>query len=241
VLVPSIAFGLSEAETLVDVGRLASLGAVDDDPEGVTIGAAVTLARLADGGLPETDAALVEAARAAANPLVRRSATVGGNIATRLPALDLPPSLLVLDAEVVLAGSHDELRRPVAEVLDSGPGRRVITGVWIPRDGLRRSGFLKYAWRRATGTAVISVAMAVSVGDGRLARPRIAIGGLRPRATRLAGAEGELNGRRWDRHQTAAWAGRAAREAVTGLGDQSYRHGLVELAANELLNRLSRS
>lgn len=71
--------GVRTAETLVDLRRC-GLDRIEPEPDGVRIGAAVTLAALGSAELLAPYAAVVAAARAAASPLLRNVGTVGGNL-----------------------------------------------------------------------------------------------------------------------------------------------------------------
>jgi CO/xanthine dehydrogenase FAD-binding subunit len=71
--------GISAPATLVDL-RDAGLATVEPDGDGVRIGAAATLAELAESAVIEPYAAVGAAASLAASPLLRNVGTVGGNI-----------------------------------------------------------------------------------------------------------------------------------------------------------------
>ena len=71
--------GIRAPALLVDL-RDAGLGGVEDDGEGVRIGAATTLAELAASPLVAPYAAVAAAAGTAASPLLRNVGTVGGNL-----------------------------------------------------------------------------------------------------------------------------------------------------------------
>lgn len=239
VLVPLIARGALTPSSIVDVSRLPQLNEVRDDDGELTVGAAVTLTALA-GLRPAGEAALSEAAAAVGNPLVRRIGTVGGNVGSRLPQADLAPALLVLDASVVWAGPGDE-RASVADVLAGAAGSgRLVGAVRIGRDPTRRSGFVKFAWREATGAAVASVAFAAARADGAVAEPRLAVGGL-VAPCRLPTAEAVLAGRPWSEATIEEAAAAAAEEASTRaeLEDpDDIRPRLVALGVRRLLHRL---
>jgi CO/xanthine dehydrogenase FAD-binding subunit len=120
------------------------------------------------------------------------------------------------------------------------PGR-LLLAVRIRRDPSRRSGFVKFAWRQATGAAVASVAFAALEAEGAMVEPRVAIGGLAaPR--RLPRAEAVLAGRPWASAPVDDAAAAAAEEASTldGLGDpDDTRPQLVALGVRRLLRRLA--
>ena len=80
-LIPNLRHGLGTPSTLVDVARLPELTALDAGDDALTIGAGVTLARLAtDAAVLRTVPAVAEAARLAAAPAHRTVATLGGNL-----------------------------------------------------------------------------------------------------------------------------------------------------------------
>jgi aerobic carbon-monoxide dehydrogenase medium subunit len=237
VVVPRVARGEAEPTTIVDVGHLEPLRRLDADGDELVIGAAVTLDRLAglDG---EGEAALREAAAGIANPLVRRLGTVGGNVASGLDQADLVPALLVLGAEAVWLGPGGEEREPVAASLGRG-GDWLLTAVRIRRDPGRRSGFAKFAWRRATGTAVASVALAARADNGVIRDPRVGAGGFLPPA-QLEKAEGLLDGKPWNDDAVAEAAAVAALEAAerAGLAANDLRPRLVGVGVRRLVARL---
>ena len=70
---------IREPSLLVDLLN-AGLGAIENDGDGLRVGATVTLAALAASPLVEPYAAVVRAASLAASPLLRNAGTVGGNL-----------------------------------------------------------------------------------------------------------------------------------------------------------------
>jgi 4-hydroxybenzoyl-CoA reductase subunit beta len=80
-LIANMRRGLSPAETLVDLSGIDELGRIEVDPDGVRIGATVTLAAVAaHPQLRVRHPALVEAAQSVAGPAHRAAGTVGGNL-----------------------------------------------------------------------------------------------------------------------------------------------------------------
>jgi CO/xanthine dehydrogenase FAD-binding subunit len=238
VLVPLIARGAVAPSAVVDVGRLEPLRELRDADGELRIGSAVTLEAL-ERVAPAGEAALSEAAARVGSPLVRRVGTVGGNVASRLPTADLVPPLLALDANLVWAGD-DGPGVPLAEVLagETEPGR-LLVALRIRREPARRSGFVKFAWRRSIGTPVASVAFAALRTGGTIDEPRVAIGGLAaPR--RLPRAEAVLAGRPWADPPIEEAAAAAADEAssLDGVGRDDTRPQLVALGLRRLLDRL---
>ena len=237
VLVPLIARGALRPDAIVDVSRLAPLNELRDEDGELTVGAAVTLEALTRIP-PAGEAALSQAAAGVGNPLVRRVGTLGGNVGSGLPTADLAPALLALDATVSWAGSSED-PAPVSDALSGTGDTRFFDTVGIRRDPDRRSGFVKFAWREATGAAVVSVALAANGADGAMAGPRLAVGGL-VAPTRLARAEAALAGGPWSGPALAEAAEAAAEEAgeLAGLDQNDERRGLVALGVRRLGERL---
>jgi carbon-monoxide dehydrogenase medium subunit len=245
VLVPELTRRGSEGLTVVDIGFLSALRELGLQDGYLRVGAMVTLARI--GASIEAQngyTALARAAAAVGNPQVRRVATVGGNLAFGLPVADLPPALLVLDAQVVYFGPTGEVSQPIAQVVADGiPAGCLILAVRIPQEDKRRSSFLKFAWRQASGKTIVSVATALRVEDNLIVAPRLAIGGLCHHATRLLEAERALVGRAWSEDLVEDVTRIAAVEAVcdvTGPPGEEYRRRLVTVGIRRALREIAR-
>jgi 4-hydroxybenzoyl-CoA reductase subunit beta len=80
-LIVNMRRGLVEAQTLVDISRIASLKTVEATAGGLRIGAGVSLHELAENPvIAATYTALSQAARVVAGPTHREAATLGGNL-----------------------------------------------------------------------------------------------------------------------------------------------------------------
>jgi 4-hydroxybenzoyl-CoA reductase subunit beta len=80
-LIPNMRRGLIDTDTVIDLTACAELARIGPDGDGLGVGAAVTLATLAENNLVCRDwRALADAAGAVAGPTQRAMATVGGNI-----------------------------------------------------------------------------------------------------------------------------------------------------------------
>jgi carbon-monoxide dehydrogenase medium subunit len=157
--------GLTLPQAFVSLHAVPGLKAIDIEDHQITIGAAVThevLGKLLAGiaGLE----AVTAAATGAANPAIRRVATVGGNLCTTdFAAADLLPALLAVDAIVELQADHVPLRLPIASFLAN---RRdllagaILTRVILCRDNLA-SAHARLPLRRAGDypVAIMSVAL----------------------------------------------------------------------------------
>lgn len=225
----------------VDIAGVAPLRELHVDLEGANIGALVSNDEISvHPQVARHYPALSQAAGWIGNPHVRRAGTIGGNLVWALPRACLPPALLVLDAEVILESPQGASRLPVSQLLAHGlPLHTLLVSVQLPPSAGRHSGFLKYAWRRATAMALVIVAVSTARdAAGALVWPRIAVGGL-CRARRLPGAEGMLEGRRLEGTLIDEVAGAAAaeppfEEAGTPPGEL-YRRRLIAAGVRRLL------
>jgi carbon-monoxide dehydrogenase medium subunit len=154
---------------------------------------------------------LVESCGVIGGPQVRNVATLGGNVAHALPAADGTTALVVLDAEVEVAGSYGRHWQPILSLF-KGPG---ISAIDHSREMITRFRFAAAA--PGTGTAfkrimrpqgvslpILACAVWVSVAPGQEQRApdeatieeaRICIGPVRPVPTRARQAEKALEGR----------------------------------------------
>ncbi len=149
-----------------DVKEFKKLGQVQG--KGLAIGAAVTLSELLESGVLKKDyTVLHEALSRVADPMIRRRATLVGNLCEAIPWVDSPPALIALDAEVEIAGPGGGrsisvgsfIRGPVD--IDLEPSE-VVTAVMIPQARAGDSAFEKF-----TGGSEFSLAsVAVAVGGG---------------------------------------------------------------------------
>jgi CO/xanthine dehydrogenase FAD-binding subunit len=246
-IVPAIVDDSTAARTVVDIGRLDVLRQSQWTDDALSLGSMVSLARIAEGfwggGGHTQHEALAKAAAAVGNPQIRRVATIGGNLALGAAIADLPSALLVLDAEVLHRDEKEEGCQPIAQLLNAGVGAgRLITAVRLPSVPARRSTFLKFAWRRASGKTIINVAGSALVVDGVVYDPRLAVGGAARIAARLPQAERLLAGRRIERTVADEASRVASSEAVVDVPfppAETYRRRLIQAGVRRILSELT--
>ncbi|MDQ0463519.1 xanthine dehydrogenase YagS FAD-binding subunit [Caulobacter ginsengisoli] len=147
---------------------------------------------------------------------------------------DLAVALAALDAEVEIIGPGgtrrlglDELYRLPGDTPEQdanlAPGE-LIASVIVPAFA-GRSTYLKVRDRASFEFAVVSVAAALRVEDGRIVQARLAAGGVAPRPWRLRAAEAALtNG------ASFAEAGALAIEGAQPLADNGFKIELLRRA-----------
>jgi CO/xanthine dehydrogenase FAD-binding subunit len=133
---------------------------------------------------------------------VQEAGTIAGNLCNASPAADGVPPLLVLDAEVELAGARGTRRIPLERFI-TGPRRtarepgEIVTALRVPAAALAgRSRFLKLGARRHLVISIAMVAVRLDLSGGRIARAALAVGSCSPVARRLPGVEAALAGLR---------------------------------------------
>jgi len=135
---------------------------------------------------------------------VRNMATVGGNIVHALPAADLVPALLVLDASLHLARAGTDgqiLRRSLPlDGFATGPGRtqlqpgELVLEVRIPaRTRTWRAQFRKIG-RVLKDLSQVNGAVALDLDGTQVRQARIAVGAVHPTVCRVPEAEEILRG-----------------------------------------------
>jgi carbon-monoxide dehydrogenase medium subunit len=215
-------FRLAQPDHLIDLRRIPELDGIRFEGETLVIGAMTRQAAVEDS--PEVALAaplLAEAVSFVAHRPIRNSGTVGGSLAHADPAAELPAVALALDAEIVAAGPGGTRTIPAAEFF-RGPfstalaPEEILTEVRLAR----RTGahaFVEFA-RTHGNFAIVAVAAAVGVADGRIADASIALAGVAPTPVRATAAEEALAGADLTAVDVAAVA-EAAAAALRPAGD----------------------
>ena len=177
----------------------------------------------------------------------RYHAVIGAHECWIVAPSDLAPALIACDAEIELASSLGRRRVPLATfyIAPSGKQRKehairkgeLITSVRIPEKALERRGtYVKAMERKAWSFAIVSVAAAARVRDGKASDVRLVLGGVAPIPWRVPAAEKVLDGTALDDNACLAAADVLLKDA-TPLRDNGYKVTL----ARELVRRALRS
>ncbi|MDT7663949.1 MAG: aerobic carbon-monoxide dehydrogenase medium subunit [Pseudonocardiales bacterium] len=159
--------GVLFASDLVDIARVPGLDRIEETAEGLRVGAMVTLRRMETDPVVRRLAPLAAQVYArVANPRVRNTASVGGNLAHGDYRLDPPTALLALDARVELTSAGGTRLVPVREfftgfqetALAEG---ELVTAVRIPAQPSPAAAFVKLSslsvndWPCASAAALL--------------------------------------------------------------------------------------
>ncbi|NLF66283.1 MAG: xanthine dehydrogenase family protein subunit M [Chloroflexi bacterium] len=223
-------------EALIDVTAIPSLHTLQLENDIVEIGAAVTHTEIVKAPFMAQHATcLVESCGVIGGPQVRNVATLGGNVAHALPAADGTTALVVLDAEVEVAGRFGRQWQPILSLF-KGPGisaidhsREMITrfrfGAAAPNTG---SAFKRIMRPQGVSLPILACAVWVRVAPGQdhgspdaavIEEARICIGPVRPVPTRARQAERALAG-----HSLAGGLERAIAGAQSEFSPRTSKH-----------------
>lgn len=184
---------------LVHVGRLTGLDFVEETPDEITLGAAVSL-EAAGKVLGRLDPDVAHLFRRIAGVQVRASGTIGGNIANGSPIGDTPPLLIALGASIELVRGG-AVRRMAIEDFFLAYGRQdrardeILTRIFVPRPGPNHAfRAWKISKRHDQDISSLLGAFRLTLDAGRIVEARIAFGGMAGTPKRAAGAEAALVG-----------------------------------------------
>jgi CO/xanthine dehydrogenase FAD-binding subunit len=190
-----------QTRPFLDISGLPELRGITLGETHVRIGACVTWAEIIKADLPSGFDALKAAAREVGSIQIQNRGTVAGNLCNASPAADGIPPLLILDADVELAGPSGRRRLPLAHFLAGyrKTERRedeIVTAVLVPKAMTgARSAFLKLGARRYLVISIVMVAAALRTDKaGCIDAARVAVGACSAVAQRLPAVEAALVG-----------------------------------------------
>jgi CO/xanthine dehydrogenase FAD-binding subunit len=201
-LVVDLRHGAAEPEFVLDVSRLNELKGIEVKPEGVSVGAGVTLAEIESSDLLERHApALRKCSFTFASRQVRNVATIGGNVAHCSPCGDTVPPRVIHEARAVLASRRGQREVPVEEIATGPyacalpPEELILRFVLKPAPDVTFADFQKIGRRRELAIARINAAaMARQEPDGRICFFRFSLGSCTPTPHRMPEVESFLSG-----------------------------------------------
>jgi CO/xanthine dehydrogenase FAD-binding subunit len=230
----------------LDVWKVGELHGITTSPDSVVVGSLATYTDLLENATIAGEFPLIgSAARETGAVAIQNRGTVGGNIANASPAADLPPALLVYDAELELVSTRGRRLVPYARFhtaykrMDLASDE-LIASVILPRGRSSwRQTYRKVGTRRAQAISKICFAAAADLDGGVVRDIRIAFGSVAPTVVRATTAEATLRGQ--PLHPQGLAAARAAlREDISPIDDiRSTAHYRLTVAGNLLEEFLS--
>ncbi len=241
-LLPAMKLRVSQPGTLVDIGRIAELGGIQEDGDGFRIGALVSHREVADSAAIRSGCPmLAETAAEIGDIQVRNRGTIGGSLAHADPSADYPAAMLALGAEITAVGPDGERRIAArdffVDILTSALAENeALTEVRVPRVA---GGAYEKHRHPASSYAVAGVASRVALdGQGNVAEAAIGITGVTAKAILAESAAASLVGGPATSERIAAAASRVAEDLGEPLGDH-YASGEFRLHLAEVQTRRS--
>jgi CO/xanthine dehydrogenase FAD-binding subunit len=238
VAMPLINEGISLPALVMGL-RQAGLDTIRREGYELRIGATATLTALAG----QTHSPLLaEAARHTASWAVRNMGTVGGNLFTPPPGGDVATALLALDARVVAASTQGTREIALDDfftgfLTNALAPDELVTDIVVPlKSGA--TNFIKFGRRQANTPAVVTVALNLHLGGGRVEKARIALGAVDAHPLLARNAEAVLVGSELNEATIAAAAGAAAAECRPiddAVATEWYRRRMAELFVRRAL------
>lgn len=237
-LIPVLRLRLAAPSTLVDIGRVAQLRGVREEPDALVIGAMTTHDEVMHDELVRAHAPLIaQATETVADRQVRHRGTFGGALAHADPAGDLPAVALTLECQFLVNGpggsrtvaARDFFSDYLTTALASD---EILTAVRVPKLGAGWSTHYEKFNRVAQAWAIVGVAAAVRRENGAIAEARIGLTNMGSTPVRAGAVEQALAGASADHDAVAAAAAHAA-DGTSPPSDLSgsaeYRRSLVQV------------
>lgn len=246
-LIPMMKLRLASPPVIIDINRIDGLSYVRESDGFLCIGA---LTREADLDQSELIAKrypiLADTAKVIADPLVRNSATIGGNIAHADPANDHPATLIALRAQVVATGPDGQRSIPIDQFFTGlfetalSPNE-LVTEIRIPIPAAKSGGAYLKVERKVGDFATAAVAVQVLLDrSGNIEQAGIGLTNVGPTVIQAKQAEDFLRGKK-PGSEVFTKAGELAAEAAQPSSDQRgsamYKKALVKTLTIRGLHR----
>ncbi len=214
--------------------------------KGLTIGAGARLADVeAHPDIRRRYPAVAYAASVTANTQIRNMGTVAGNLCNAAPSAENAPTLIAMNAEVVLYGKDGERGLPLEDFF-KGPGLtalkpgEIMTSVFVPLSPARSGASYQHISARGkVDISAVCVGAMVSLDKDRCEDVRIALGAVAPVPMRAVKAERVLKGKTPTEDLTEKAAEQAMKEAmpISDLrASADYRKAMVRVLTRRALN-----
>jgi carbon-monoxide dehydrogenase medium subunit len=231
--------GVLKPSCLVSLRRLAPrMSEINTRGAELRIGSLATLSALERSPLIRLNTPVFSRTlRTLANVRVRNVATLGGHLAHADPHMDLPPLLIALGANVVVASRDAERTIPVEELISGYfettlGDAELVTEVRIPIAAARQAAYLKVTSRSADDWPALGVAVSLETQDAQVRDARVVIGAAVDRPMRLRAAEALLRNVTVD-ERLFAQAGECAAAEANPVADQhgsaAYKRQLLRV------------
>jgi len=246
-LIPMLKLRLAEPAVLIDINRIPGIGYVEERNGALHIGALARESDLESSAVVRQRYEILNDTTAViADPLVRNSATVCGNIAHGDPGNDHPATMLALDASFVARGPRGE-RRIAARDFFLGlfstalNEEEILTDIVVPRPAERSGGAYLKLERKVGDYATAAVAAQIALdASGACAYAGIGLTAVGTTPIKATGAEAALRGQPLTDDAIRAAAQIAADESDPTAdlrGPVEYKRAMVKELAKRALTK----
>jgi carbon-monoxide dehydrogenase medium subunit len=245
-LIPMMKLRLASPPVIIDINRIENLSYIQESDGHLKIGGLTREAELeASDVIKKKYPILSDTAGVIADPLVRNSATIGGNIAHADPANDHPATLLALYASVVVTGPGGQRTIPIHQFFtglfttELKPDE-ILTEIRVPTPPKNSGGAYCKIERKVGDFATAAVAAQVTLDSaGKVEKAGIGLTNVGPTVIHAKEAENFLRGKSLDA-STIAKAAQLAADASQPSSDQrgpvEYKRALVKTLTVRALN-----
>lgn len=199
-LIPMMKLRLAAPDHLVDLARLKDLNYVREASGALHIGATTTHQDVATSALVRAKCPLLsQTAGGVGDPQVRNRGTIGGSVAHADPSADYPAALQALEAKFVLKGAKSERIVAASDFFVDTfttalePGE-IVREVIVPAEDAGTGTSYEKVVQKASGFAVVGIAVRIKKAAGKIEWARIGVTGLSNHAYRATGVEKALTG-----------------------------------------------
>jgi len=183
---------------IVGISQIPELQGIRTEENGsIFIGAAVTFTQLeSDPVIIRHLSSLAAAAASVGGPQIRNMGTIGGNICNGVTSADTAPSLLTLNAMLIIEGKTGRREARIADFY-TGPGSvkldhgELLIGIRIVKEDYEgyTGHYMKFAQRKAMDISTLGCAVWVKMDLNTIEDLRIAFGVAGPVPLRAVEAE----------------------------------------------------
>ena len=199
-LMPMLGMRLHRPSVLIDLNRVEELGGISEADGWVRVGAMARHSEVEHSSLVGEQVPLLsEAVGLIGHAAIRNRGTIGGSVVHNHPASELPAVAAALEARLHVKGPSGDRTLSPGEFFTSYLStdleeRELLTEISFPVLGEGwRFRFLEFS-RRVGDFALVGVAVAARLTNGRCEEARIALTGVGGIPVRARGAEGALQG-----------------------------------------------
>lgn len=239
--------GMVHPKAVVSLNKITDLDTIRlDRKKGLTIGAGARLADVEEHrDIKRHYPAVAYAASQTANTQIRNMGTVAGNLCNAAPSAENAPTLMAMNAKVVLVGKNGQ-RRLALEDFFKGPGLtaiepgEVLTAIFVPVPPAKSgTSYQHISARGRVDISAVCVGAMMVLNGNQCEEVRIVLGAVAPVPMRAKKAEKILKGQKAGQDLIEKAADQASRECkpITDVrASAAYRKSMVRVLTKRALN-----